>query len=230
MLVDPLFKNLTPNSVLDRKAVSMVRGLGDGTIRLVNVQLTFTNISLVPKCIPCRGDKTPSEFLRDSDEIPGELCFDPVEDVGCSDVVAELEALGYVLVDAFYTILKKDGRDFASVRFIFVIAEHAGLSESFAKIVTQVRASLQELLSKAMWKVSLYINHYFYDGVLIDDVFSFSISLAKRNPLFEADGSPVMRWQRDEAGEKIGEQKFRLTPKNYLRVVGTDVLVVSEQQ
>ena len=48
------------------------------------------------------------------------------------------------------------------------------------------------------------------NGEVVDDLGSYSVNCKGRIPLFRPDGSLVLRWQKDEEGNRIGDAPVSL--------------------
>jgi hypothetical protein len=47
-----------------------------------------------------------------------------------------------------------------------------------------------------------------------------------RDPLISGDGKPVVRWRKDEQGERTGNGPVPLEPEKFVRIAGDDIRVV----
>jgi len=137
-----------------------------------------------------------------------------------------LALAGYVMVDALVEIRRKDGHQYAMVRFVFSDIEHADCSKEFLELQPLAEQELRQLLEQAMWRIRAFLNHLFEDGEIVDEQYAISINLEMRVPLIGGDGSPLKQWQRDDDGEQIGEGPVEVKPKKFLRIKNNDICVI----
>ena len=203
----------------------MAESLGDD-VRLAVMQFTFTRSELVPKSFGIRGEKA----FQDGDEtqrVPGEQVIDQTPEVGILPFVGDLTEAGYELVNAFSRRQSNNSGSYFKANFEFVQKEHAQVSEFFLKQREAAMADLTKLVTEAMWQTRAYLNLFFSRGVPVEGVSSVFINLAKRVPLVDAKG-PLLRWQRDERGEKVGTAPIPIAPKRFLRVRDCGISIVEE--
>lgn len=207
--------------------MSSANGLMQGAVRLVILQFSFSNLKLIPTCIPQRAKETTEGFVARKSAIRGEQIVQETHGVSVLSFLLSLVSYGYQLVDAFSIIRTKDGRDYRAVRFTFASPGHHECSPEFAKIRPAILQELRKMLGDAMWRVRGYLNPFFANQEVLDGVFVISINLEARDPLVEPDGKPILRYMRDEQGNKIGE-KVPVQPKCLLKIENGDVVVVAK--
>lgn len=194
-------------------------GLLDGEVRLVLMQFVFSSLKLVPSCLKQKPAKMPKKILA----VKGEQFLDATEDVSISVFLCDLKKVGYGLVDAYYQI-REDGK--ATVCFMFADKEHITLSEEFKETHGSAERALLQILEQSMWRARAFLNPFFKEGIAVKDVYAISVNLDGRQPLIGDDGQPVLRWQKDENGEKIGDCPIPLEPKRFLRIINNDIRVL----
>lgn len=203
-------------------------------IRFVVVQFSFSNIDVVPLIFKKLGAKAPDRYVN-HDGV-GKLQIEPTENCSVEDVVGQIEQEGFEMVDAFFQprqIKRKDSEgynNFYIVRFVFCRTEFANVSEKFKEVRQMVRNAFLSLGKLAMWRVRGYLNPCFDEGEKIRGQNSVSLNFDARKPLFLRDGTPVLVWNRNDKGEKIGCMAPRLQPKHRLHVSKEAILLVSNQQ
>ena len=140
-----------------------------------------------------------------------------------------MEQVGYELVDAFYKprIDRESGRTYHMVRFVFAHHDCVNLSDEFKRVRNTIRVALDEVCISAMWRVRAFVNPFFKNGARCDDQFALSLNFEARKPLFLPNGQPVVVWQRDASGEKVGEAPLPLKAKVAVRVQGQAVQLVN---
>lgn len=197
-------------------------GLLNGQVRLVLLQFAFSNLKHVPSCLKQKSEKT----LKESPAIKGELCLSATEDVGVVDFIADLESMNYQLVDSYYQIRSRNGQQYAVVRFLFAEKEQASVSDEFKKMLPEIEQALLQICESAMWRARAFLNPFFKDGRIIDDVYALSVNLEARKPLLDSTGKPIFQWQKDENGEKIGDSPISLRPEKFLKIIDGDIRIV----
>ena len=112
-------------------------------------------------------------------------------------------------------------------RFVFIKKEFVipceGLEERSAKLL----AGLQVLSERNMWRAQAFRNPFYEDGVKVPDQVSIDVNLKAREALVNEDGTPVLVWQRDEVGKRMGETKVQLDPNFTLVFSDGDVRLVA---
>lgn len=206
-----------------------MKGLMNGAVRLVMLQFSFSNLKLVPACLKQKGEESPSEFVVRKSEIRGEQFLEPVESVGCLSFLSDLALADYVLVDAFAKIRKRGGRPYAMslAQFIFSDTEHANSSEEFLRVRPSAELALRQLLEQGMWRVLAFLNHFFKDGEMVEDQYAISVNLVARVPLVDGNGKPLVQWQKDESGDRIGDTPIPVEPKLFLRIENGNICVTN---
>ena len=196
-------------------------------IRSVIAQFAYTNESLMPSGISLKAE-TIEQFVAKSSAVRGEQILDPTNDIGALPFTLDLLEAGYELVDAFSRRQSKNGRPFFTTRFVFAQREHAHSSEAFLAKKDAILVELTKMVTEAMWRARSSCNPFFCEGEMIPDVDSASVNFEARSPLFDGSGKPLVRWQRDEAGEKVGDAPFPLKPSGFLRIQDEGICVVDE--
>jgi hypothetical protein len=201
-------------------------GLMNGAVRLVTVHFSFSNLDLVPTCLK-QKKTSPSEFVTRKEEVRGEQFLEPIEKVDCSSLPPDLASIGFVLADAFTEIREKKGRQYAVVQFIFSDIKYANCSEEFLANRPLIEEALRLLLEQGMWRVRAFLNHLFKDREIIEEKYAISINLDARMPLVDKNGDPLIRWQKDESGNRIGDAPVPVKPKLFLEIGNEEIYVMS---
>ena len=196
-------------------------------IRLVIVQFAYTNENLMPEGIGIKNE-TIEQFVAKSSAVRGERVIDPTPDLSLQFFVPDLAEVGHELVDAFSRRQSKNGRPFLTTRYTFSGHDHAHSSEVFLAKKDIAMSGLVKFVTEGTWEGQVYLNPLFCEGQMVPDAYALSVNLHARVPLFDATGKPMVRWQRDEAGEKVGEAPLILKPPRFLRVEDGGVCVVEE--
>lgn len=203
-----------------------MKGLMDGTVRLVMLQLNC-NPKLIPAGIK-RQEEKPSTFVaRTSRPATGERLLESVDNVGGLPLLADLAEQGYVLVDTLSQIRQRNNQEVGMVRYVFCDGNHATPSEEFIKLRPAAEASLRKLLTEGAWRTEGYLNNFFENGQAVEGTFAVSINMASRTPLIDSSGKPLMQWQKDAEGRRIGTAPVPAKPTVFLRILDGDIVFAS---
>lgn len=199
---------------------------------MVALQFSFSNPDVIPATVKRLDRETQEERVVRKSRSSGVMVIEPTEKCSLVEFLGELEAAKYEMVDAFYKerIDAKDPRGkrtYHMVRFLFVRREFVDLSDEFKKVRENIRTELSEMCRMAMWRVRAFSNPFYKDGEKIPDQRAVSINLESRQPLFHPDGQPVMVWQKDVDGKRVGDAPLPLKPDHCLRVRSDIVQLVT---
>lgn len=194
------------------------------SVRLVSLQFSFNNPTVVPTCVKRLPFETlPEAINRKTVPIPGQALIQPTEDISLAAITQMLESNGYELVDAFYKP-RIDPRNpkkmYHMVRFVFAHRDHVVLSPEFKLIRDRIRLAIDEICTQAMWRTRSFLNPFYKDGAEIEGQHAMSLNFEARKPLFLPDGQPVVMWQKDAEGKRVGtapvplQAKFALVVEN----------------
>lgn len=203
-----------------------MNALLEGTLRIISLRFKVNNLNLVPQGIREKvlRSETPAEFAaRKEFKAEGEECILPTKDVSCAQFINNLAASGYIMIDAFFQVLNPK---YIIVRFDFVILEHFLPSDGFsqgAKVKAEI--GLRNMAEQNMWRIQAYLNSFFFEGYEIKDQYGLAINLGGRKPLFDKNHMPVLVWEKDEQGERVGEAPVELRPKLFLQIQGDEIAI-----
>lgn len=200
-------------------------GLLNGAVKLVMLQFIFGSTKALPPGLFQKGRETIEKLTARRSEERGEQFLDPTPDVGIALFPGDLTIVEYKLVDAFYQMrTNARGQEYPVARFTSAleVREEAG---EFAKHREEAAKAL-EMCGKDMWSVVGFLNSFFQDGKKVEGQHTISINFAARNPMVDRNGKPILRWQKDEKGERIGDAPIPLVPKLFLRIEDDDIRVV----
>jgi len=195
-------------------------------MRLVSLQFSFSNAAVIPSGVglAVRLSEKPFDRLARKLNPAGEQVIAPTQNVDSGGLLAEIEAAGFELVDAFYQ--KRGDRTYHTVRFVFAPARFATPSEEFRQLRGDaLRAGLQRILTDAFWRVRAFSNPFYQKGKEVPGQRTLSINLEARLPRFHSDGSPVTARRKDANGKKIGDPQS-LRPDHLLAVVGDTIQLI----
>lgn len=155
---------------------------------------------------------------RDTQHQSGTLLFPPTKRVDLAKLPGDL-AKDYVLVGAKRQSRMNDrGSWDHTFRFVWVRREFFTPSEEFAQSSGHALASLVILCGKNMWRGQSFLNPFFADGVPVEGHAAVDINLKEREDVVDANCQPLMVWQKDEAGRRVGDTKVQLKPNFTLRL------------
>lgn len=196
------------------------------SVQLISLQFAFSNTNIFPPwaCWAIRDEKWNRWKERKYHEGTGEIVISPVQNCSLKEFVGELERAGYKIADALCQ-LRPDQKDdtrkrkYCMARFIFVREEHLEeLSPEFKNALEKNRDFIQKMCEEANWRVRVFRNPFFRNGEQIPDQSAVSINLEARNPLIQPNGQPVLVWQKDGQGNRIGDMPLPLKPDHYLHI------------
>ncbi|MDP1688904.1 MAG: hypothetical protein Q8L47_02125 [bacterium] len=193
-------------------------------VRLVLLQFNFSNSDAVPATVKRLNPETKKESTERKSRSSGVMVIEPTLKCSIVAFLDELEEAGYEMVDAFYNerVDAKDTRGrrtYHMVRFTFARHEFVDLSDEFRGMRSAIRAELRDLCGNAMWRVRAFSNPFYIDGMESPDQRTLCINLEVRQPLFRPDGRPIMVWQKDESGNRVGDAPLPLKADYYLWLV-----------
>lgn len=204
----------------------------DGNFRLVTLQFSFSNPGVIPVMVKHQNRETFEERCERKHRSGGFVLIEPTEKCDLVKFLKELDEVGYILVDAFYKE-RIDSKDFCwtrtyhMVRFVFARRETASLSEEFKKKQCSLLSELRHICESAMWRVRAFSNPFYKNGEEIPEDRVLSINLETRVPLFHPDGQPVMVWQKDDRGKRLGDAPLPLRAEHTLSIVDRAVQLVT---
>ncbi len=189
----------------------------DQSVPKVIVQFSCANRAVVPDDIPHRRETNEERSRRNVRTHNGTLVYEPREHCWVSDLPATLNE-HYVLMDALSQerIDSTDPfgrRPYYIVRFVFLLRTMVNeqLGEQ-VEIRDTASSALQQLADQALWHVRVFANEN------PDHSLCLSVNCGARKPLFLPDGQPVMVWQKDENGRRIGDAALPLAGHPHPRV------------
>lgn len=199
-------------------------------VRMIMLKFNFSNPNVIPRFVKHLNQETDQgakdELLFRKNRSGGVLAIESTERCSIAKFLGEVAVSGYEMVDAFY---KKgiDTRDPSikrknhTVCFFFARSEFVKLSDEFKKERPLIYNELWKICKTAMWRVRLFLNPFYKDGEEINGQYALSVNLDVRQPLYCPDGqprTPVMVWQKDKNGKRVGETTIPLKAEYHLRV------------
>ena len=207
----------------------------DESVPLVMLQFSFSNINVVPKWVrqekPEDAQKHQERIARKS-SATGVTVIEPAENCSANGFLDELKSAGYELVDALYqTRMNKPGtynKVYHMVRYTFGrTRDDAVVPDEFQNALIKARDELGTLIDTAMWRVRVFSNPFYKKGEEMPDQRVASVNFEARKPLIQSDGQPVLVWQKDDAGNKIGDAPLPLQSSFMLQIVDGRIQITS---
>lgn len=193
----------------------------DPSLRMIIIQASFTNEAAVPELLMKLTRETTQESGVRRERATGVEVIAPVERVNLATIRFDMTEAGFVLVNATYqrrVDQHNSRRTYHTVRFVYVHTSQAKQSD-FDKKRVGVLAELGRMLSDAFWRVRVFNNPYFKDGVPIGDERMLSINLEARVPRYMPDGTLVAHWKKDvHSGERVGDRPLPIEPAAQLTI------------
>ena len=154
-----------------------------GTVRIISLQFSFSNSSVVPKTLLTLPKETPKESAERKLRANGVVFIEPTEKCDLSKVPQDLLEQNYILIDAFCQERinpKAPKNSYYMVRFLFIhkdffITEKG--SEEFALKRNEILKEFEFLCKSALWRVRGFNNPFFQDGVEIPNNRAVSMNM-----------------------------------------------------
>ena len=191
---------------------------------MITMQFSFSNPKAVPKSVfGMMKKETPEESSERKQRATGKIFIEPTKKCQVRDVVTDLADQGYILIEAFHQERydpKKPLFPYHAVRFVFVhqdFFEENKSNKEFEGKKPEVLRDLAQMCEIALWSVRGFDNPFFQNDVEIKGQRAISINLEARTPLFHPDSTPVLVWEKDAQGNKIGDGPKPIKPTGALR-------------
>lgn len=199
----------------------------DDSVKLIILQFSFSNPSIVPASIKqVESESLDDRKIRKSreDTDTSEIIIEPTENAYLAYFIDDLKTAGYEIVDALYQP-RVDPKDLAEkrtyhmVRFLFARTESIEkIYEGFLKIRPTIYTDLEGMCVDAIWRVRALLNPLSKNGKDVYGQHALSINLEVRKPLFNPDDHHVLTWEKDEDGNRIGDEPVPIMPDYCLRI------------
>lgn len=198
----------------------------DGSVKALYLQFSFSNENAVPKWLPWKEEETPAESKERRERKThgtgqGICVIQPTEGCSLESLPAEIASTNFTLADA-YAQPRMDPNNprkrWYMARFVFLRKEDMTRDELGGELRENVELDLEELCILAFWRVRAFKNPYFKDQEPVPGLSAASVNLVARKPRFRPDGELILEWERDAAGNKVGNAPHSIPPTAYLRV------------
>jgi hypothetical protein len=204
----------------------------DPSVEGIRIQFSFNNRDAISAWIwGMEADTLAQRRDRKEKEVtqPGIQFIPATSNVGLSAFLLELLDAGYVMTDAVTQSRPhptQKGQWYLMVRFVFhkTPLVTAPSPEFTTLIQRHYQPALERLVREAMWRIRGYRNPLPREGA--SSTFGMSINCEVRTPFRNSMGQPVVQWQKDTAGKRVGEKALPIEPTQYLRI--TDNRIVLE--
>lgn len=109
-----------------------------------------------------------------------------------------------------------------TMRLIFALGPRKFKTES-----SEVETDLKKLFAENLWSAQAFLNpHYVKGGGMNKHADTICVCLNQREPLFRPDGTPVVSWEKDEAGNRLGDTPKALRAEYKLTVMDDELTLV----
>jgi hypothetical protein len=102
-------------------------------------------------------------------------------------------------------------------------AEDEGLRVLFAQMFDE----LKEWARTSLYGVIAHKNPRYFDGKVVEGLATVAIDVNGREPLVHENGTPVMRWHKDAAGNKL--HQYQLRPAQYVGVDEGEICILVDE-
>ena len=191
-------------------------------VRLVALQFMVSEkyLRATPEILPGVREVEPEprdvrieRKVRDYTHQADNMIIDPTKRVTVNAFIYGLLAAGYVPVDARRQTRLNDREGWDHVfRFVFVKKEFVVSGEGLEERSAQILAGLQVLAERNMWRTQAFRNPFFDKGTPVEGQVTIDVNLKERESLVDDGGQPLMVWQKDATGKRVGETKVQLNP------------------
>lgn len=194
------------------------------------VQFRVANKAAVPKLLIKLENEDPEERAERTAKVNGTMIVPSTQHTGLEHLPEQLEQQGFVMVAAWYQS-RWDTRGtreqhYYLVHFAFARNNFATPSRRVRLNEMGLRLEFQRICKTTMWACQVYRNPLFTEGgEIVPGKFAISVNLAAREPLFDDEEQPVLRWQKDAGGAKIGDSPLPLAASHQLRIEKDELIV-----
>lgn len=197
-------------------------------VKLIAIQFTFTNRNVVPSCVRKLTLEAPEEAWKRRMQVTGKEVIKPIPNVSLLQFVDQITPQGFQLVDGLSQLrTTPDGEStFHMVRFIFTRREYAKPEPEFVSRRLVVEAALKRMCKEAMWSLQVFRNPFYVEGEPKPGEEALSINLAARRPLLDGKGQPRKEWQKNPAGDQVGNEPVVIQPPHHLDFTADEMRII----
>jgi hypothetical protein len=159
-----------------------------------------------------------------------------VKDVkNCSLQKLDLTRAGYSLIDAkTRQVVINDEVDHYAVNFWFCLNQFVRLSDGFQPLQAGLTREFEQICQSAFWQMRMFTNPFLDCSgdtkVLVPDQIVGELEFNDRTAIKNPNGSPVLRWRRDENKQKLGDTPIPIQPDHYFTMDGGNLSVVPVEE
>lgn len=184
------------------------------SINSVALQFRFSHVSDIPLSIR-QFRQQPTK--KDAAVPHGELIINPTKGTSAIQLLLDLERGGFILFDASYEERGGSQDRHYMTRFTFVRESPLKPPPQFMQVKSAVTRALFKICNEALWETCAYLNPVTDTaGQVLQGKFWTSIIFRCRQPFLQGDGQRVTIWQKDAAGDRVGDEPLPLSPSFYL--------------
>lgn len=189
-------------------------------LETVVLRFKFKTFNAIPKFI-----RQMKRFgtRKQSPPPAGEQAIEAVKGVSSVQLLLDLEKLGNNMISASCEEFLHAKGSYFIVQYVF--ARNPGNeapSQRFLMLRDCLRKELFSILNDALWETTVYVNPCIKrDGTPAAIKRWASIAFCTREPFYEGGEAkrPVMVWQKDDLGERVGDAPLPLAPSYHLRTL-----------
>lgn len=194
-----------------------------GQVRMIQLQFSFSNGKHVPTSVSERKQETQEESAERKARGNGVVFLEPTQMCALDKVLDDLVEQHYILVDAFTQTRfnpKAPKVPYYMVRFVFIHRDFYvadGKNGDFIMKRDEIIRDFALLCKSALWRVRGFNNPFFQNDTEVPGNRFISVNLEGRTPLFQPDGKPILVWDKDGQGNRLGNEPKPLKPLSNLR-------------
>lgn len=197
----------------------------DKTVKSLYLQFSFSNENAVPGWLPLKEEETQAESKerreRKTHGTGMSVCvIQSTEGCSLESLLDKIKAAGFTLVNAYYQPRvdpNNPWKRWFMARYIFVRNEDVTRDE-LGEYREEIETGLKDLCLLAFWRVRAWRNPFFKNDEPVDGLFAASVNLEARKPRYQPNGSPIVVWQKDSAGNRVGTAPQPLEPTHILTI------------
>lgn len=209
--------------------MSAKAGILDGAVKMVLLQFNFGKFEEIPRGLYQKKEENIEDLLARKSLTRGTEFLPSMADISLVKMPENLARAGYQMVDAFFRLrTNSSGHKYVALRFVFVSEDILEETGEFSKRKNVVEKALEKVCQSAVWRTQGFLNPFFKEGGVVKCQHSVSLNMTARNPLLDKFGQSILRWKKNENGEKVGGKPLPIRPALFLVVKEGDIRMESE--
>lgn len=186
---------------------------------IVRVQFRFPSSSAIPQFTRQLARRV---SVSDHVSLPGSALISPTEDTSLAVLLDDLATANYTLVGALCEE-RSNTNGGTGTHFVvkYTLAPPSTRIKkpdpTFLRRQDLLERELREIATSALFRTKSFAKPFRKNGEPVEGAFVAHIVADARRPFIQGDGKPVAIWQKDAAGERIGDAPIPLAPSFHLR-------------